>query len=204
MIWQVIGIMAVVVMGFVWLRTDRRARRLEARVRELTPKPKPSAAQAHMMGLETPGDQKVPITVRDWDAIKRGLWRSKIALEIIERQAEVILGHCDHMALCPGAHDATEPCFAGCVDREKRLSANVILNAARGLAPVDARKPADGPYFAPTRELYSETLSALAAAQAEIEILRAALQRAGVDPLDIPLDVTTLNAPAPAQLEEPK
>lgn len=155
-----------------------------------------------MMGLESPGDQKVAISVRDWDALKRALWRSKIALEITARQALVILEECSHMPLCPGKTNENEPCFAGCVDREKRMSALVILNAARQLAPVDARKPAEGPYYAPTREYFSETLSALAAAQAEIEILRAALQRTGVDPMTIAL--TLDSPPTPAQLEEPK
>lgn len=174
----------------------RRAQRAEARVRQLTA-PKPSPAQAKMMGLDTPGDQKVPITVRDWDALRRALWRSKIVLEITERQALVILEQCSHMPLCPGKTSETEPCFAGCVDREKRLSANVILNAARQLTAALVRKPADSTYFAPSREYFSETLSALAAAQVEIEMLRAALRREGVDPLDIPLIVPTLSAPPP-------
>lgn len=153
-----------------------------------------------MMGLDTPGDQKVPITVRDWDALRRALWRSKIVLEIAERQALVILEHCSHMPLCPGKTSETEPCFAGCVDREKRLSANVILSAARQLTAANSllvRKPADGTYFAPSREYFSETLAALVAAQVEIETLRAALRREGVDPLDIPLIVPTLSAPPP-------
>jgi hypothetical protein len=202
MIWQIIGIISVIVIGLAWAHAERRARRAEARVRQLTA-PKPSPAQAKMMGLESPGDQKVPITVRDWDALKRAIWRSKIALEIAERQASVILEQCSHVPLCPGKTSDIEPCFKGCVDREKRLSACVILAAARQLtAAVNARKPPDGPYYAPTREYFSETLSALAAAQVEIEILRAALRREGVDPLDIAL---TLNPPStPAQLEEPK
>jgi hypothetical protein len=107
------------------------------------------------------------------------------------------------MPMCPGKTSEVEPCFSGCVDREKRLSANVILAAVRQLtAAVNARKPADAPYYAPTREYFSETLSALAAAQAEIEILRKALQREGVDPLNIAL--TLDSPPAPAQLEELK
>lgn len=190
MIEDVIVTVLVIALAYVL----RRAIRAEARVRQLTaPVPKLSPTQAKLMGLDNPGDQKVPITVRDWDALKRGLWRSKTALEIAERQALVILENCSHVLLCPGKTDETQTCFRGCVDREKRLSAAVILNAARQLIPADARKPADSPYYAPSREYFSETLSALAAAQAEIEILRAASRREGVDPLDIALT-----------LEEPK
>jgi hypothetical protein len=197
---SVTGIILAVILAY----TLRRALRAEARVSQLTaPVPKPSPAQAKLMGLDSPGDQKVPITVRDWDALKRALWRSKIVLEIAERQASVILAECSHMPLCPGKTSETEPCFQGCVDREKRLSACVILAAARQLtAAVNARKPPDGPYYAPTREYFSEMLSALAAAQVEIEMLRAALQRMGVDPMTIAL--TLDSPPTPAQLEEPK
>jgi len=213
MIELVVGLISVVsvtlaaVVTLAWLRAVRRARALEARVRELTA-PKPNAAQAHWMGINVPGDQKIPISVRDWDALKRGLWRSKIALEVAASQAEVILGQCSHMPLCPGKMSETEPCFAGCIDREKRLSANVILNAASQLMPVDVQKPADAPYFAPTREYFSETLSALAAAQAEIEILRKAVE---VDSLDIAFTLIVPSDPPPtapalppAQLEESK
>jgi hypothetical protein len=136
------------------------------------------------MGYEIPGDQKVPVPVRDWNALKLGLWRSKTALDIVKREALEILDRCSHLEGCPGAQVETEPCFAptfdregktvqlGCPDRELRMSALVILNAARQLAPIDPRRLANEPYYAPSREYFSEVLSTLAATLAELEAMR--------------------------------
>ena len=169
------------------------------------------------MGFEGPGDQKVPVPARNWEAMKMAAWRSKVALEIIERQALEILAGCEHAPGCPGKSDETKSCLvgrvakparplglfrrllafvlaflprallpkpirSGCPDREKRLSALVILNAARQLAPVDARKPADAPYFAPSREYFSETLATLSACQIENAKFKGMLLRSGIDP----------------------
>jgi hypothetical protein len=144
-----------------------------------------------MMGYEVPGDQKVPVPIRDWNAMKLALWRSKVAWEIAMRQAIEILGRCDHAEGCPGKDDEGEPCLLdrystekdgtqvlierGCPDRELRMSALVILNAGRQFAPVDARRPADAPYFAPSREYFSEVMASLVSAQTELEALRAKL-----------------------------
>jgi hypothetical protein len=138
-----------------------------------------------MMGYEIPTDQKVPVPVRDWNALKLGLWRSKAALDIAVREAQEIIGRCAHLDGCRGAQIETEPCIAptfdgegktiqlGCPDRELRMSALVILNAARQLAPVDPRRIASEPYFAPSREYFSEVLSTLAATLAELEAMHA-------------------------------
>jgi hypothetical protein len=128
-----------------------------------------------MMGLEIPGDQKVPVPVRDWNAMKLALWRSKVAWEIAMRAAVEIIARCQHEKDCHGEWSEIAPCFAGCPDREQRMSALVILNAGRQFAPVDARKPADAPYFAPSREYFSDVLATLATTQAELEALRVQL-----------------------------
>jgi len=151
---------------------------------------------AKLMGYETPGDQKVPVSVRDWNAQKLALWHSRGLAEIAIREALGILSGCKHRDGCPGAESETEPCFSptyskagensesevlteGCPDREQRISALVILNAARQLAPADARKPAE-PYFAPSREYYSDVMAALGATEIENEMLRALLRDAGI------------------------
>jgi hypothetical protein len=190
-----------------------------------------------MMGFQAPGDQKVPIMVRDWNAMKLAVWRSKAGWDIAEREATAILNRCEHAEGCPAVHDETKPCLSeryekerarnedetddeyaqvpgvrvreGCPDRELRMSALVVLNAARMFAPVDARRPANEPYFAPSREYFSEVLSELGAAQIELEVLREALRAAGV-PLPSPsAELTTLSeallterAPPP-QLSQP-
>jgi hypothetical protein len=144
-----------------------------------------------MMGYEIPGDQKAAIPIRDWTAMKLALWRSKVAWDIAMTQADEILGQCRHREGCLGADDENEPCVLdryaaqedgthvrveeGCVDRELRMSALVIVNAGRQFAPAVAHKPADAPYFAPSREYFSEVLASLVAAEAEIEALRATL-----------------------------
>lgn len=136
-----------------------------------------------LMGFEAPGDGKVPIPIRNWNAMKLALWRSRVGWEIVERQAIEILERCKHLDDCDGATTATEPCIAskfdkdgtetspGCPDRELRMSALVMLNAARMLMPADARKPANEPYLPPSREFFSEVIAELAVAQAELEVL---------------------------------
>jgi hypothetical protein len=149
---------------------------------------------AKLMAYDIPGDQKVPVTVRDWNAQKLALWRSRGFSEIAVREALEIVERCKHKEGCPGAESETEPCIApsyvksdasevlveGCPDREQRMSALVLLNAARQLAPTDARRPADERFFAPSREYYSEVMAALGASQIENEMLRALLAEAGI------------------------
>lgn len=198
---------------------------------------------AKMMGFETPGDRRIPVTVRDWDAMKRAVWRNAKALESIANNAADILDRCEHAEGCPGSESDTEPCLLdryatdeamavitrprsrvaawlsrmgrklglvravtptttpaaklisrGCPDREMRMSALVILTAVRQAAPANVVPcPPDQPYFAPTREYFSEVISSLGAAQIEIDELRKALQAATERP-------TT--PPPPAALQE--
>jgi len=179
-----------------------------------------------MMGFESPGDRKVPVSVRDWDAMRRAIWRSACAWETVANMAMDIVESCAHTEGCPGITSETEPCLVdkyeepptaiqvrpspvrafigwlrrfgrrgtsvpthvlvtrGCPDREMRMSALVILTAARQSAPVNAPKPTDEPYFAPSREYFSEVLSSLAAAQIEIERLREELKRKSAPPTE--------------------
>lgn len=124
------------------------------------------------MGYEVPGDQPVKVPARDWEATKLALWRSRVAWQIAQRAAAEMVERCRHAPDCAGALSETEPCVATCPDREQRMSALVILNAARQFAPVNARHPAEQPYYAPSREYFSEVIAELAAAQAELEALR--------------------------------
>lgn len=125
-----------------------------------------------MMGFEVPGDQRVPVPVRDWNAMKLALWRSKVALDISARAAADLVARAAHMEGCPGKELETEPCLPDCPDRELRMSALVVLSAARQFAPVNARPPANAPYYAPSREYFSEVMAELAVCQAELEVLR--------------------------------
>ncbi|KKM61807.1 hypothetical protein LCGC14_1528050 [marine sediment metagenome] len=164
---------------------------------------------AQLMGYETPDDKKVPVSVRDWNAQKLALWRSKSLAGLAIREALEILSRCKHRDGCPGVESETAPCFSsayskdddsaievfieGCPDREQRMSALVILNAARQLAPADARKPAQ-PFFAPSREYYSEVMAALGTSQIENEMMRELLREAGIP----------VPEPKPAQLAPPE
>jgi hypothetical protein len=165
-----------------------------------------------MMGYEIPGDQKVPVPVRDWNALKLAIWRGKVAWGIAMHQATEILDRCRHTAECPGVGDENAPCVAhrhaaradgtsvriseGCPDRELRMSALVILNAGKPFAATLAHKPADAPYFAPSREYFSEVLAALVAAETEIEALRAKAGPDGRDGLGVQKMNPVLAAPS--------
>lgn len=131
-----------------------------------------------MMGRSTPDDQRVALPIRVWNALKLALWRSRYAWEIVAQRSHEIVGQCYHVPGCPGLQEETSPCLPGCRDRETRMSALVILNAARMFAPVQATRPAAMPYRAPSREYFSEVLAELVALQAENEVLRTALNAA--------------------------
>lgn len=139
-----------------------------------------------MMGFDSPTDQKVAIRIRDWSALKLAMWRSKVGWEIVAREAAEIIRRCLHAPGCPGASDDAEPCLKDCADREQRMSALVVLNATRLLAPFDARQPAREPYMAPSRELYAELVAELAATQAELDAFRAAADQAAADRVQPP------------------
>jgi hypothetical protein len=143
-----------------------------------------------MMGFETPNDQRVPVSVRDWTGMKLAIWKSKFALGVVMKQAIAIIERCRHDKDCPGATIETEPCYASCPDREIRLSALVALNAARMFSPINANQPHE-PYFAPSRERYSETIAELGALQIERDALLEMLRSMGVEP------------PAPPENTEP-
>jgi len=124
-----------------------------------------------LMGFANPGDQKVPVPVRHWEGMKRALWRSRVAWEIAQREAANLLDRCAHMEGCAGKTSETSPCLVDCPDRELRMSALVILNAARQFAPLDARKATEGPYYAPSREHFSEVIAELSVCQVDLAAL---------------------------------
>lgn len=131
-----------------------------------------NAQTKKMLGFESPDEKKVPVQVGHWNATKLALWRSKYAWDIACRQAELIVAACKHDPECPAADSETAQCAPGCPDREIRMSALVILNAARQFIPVDAVRLVKQPYYAPSREQYSEVLGELAATQGELEAIR--------------------------------
>ena len=125
--------------------------------------------QQHMLGLDPA--PRVPVDARVWFGQKLALWRSKVGWEIAVKQAAEIVARCAHMAGCPAESTETEPCLPDCPDREIRMSALVVLNAARQFTPPVASK-LNQPYTAPSREYFSGVVAELAACQAELETLR--------------------------------
>lgn len=125
------------------------------------------------MGLRIPGDEKVTVPARHWQAARLALWRSKHAWDIAMREAKQVLDRCEHAPECAGKGNETEVCQRDCPGREARLSALVILNAGRQFT-IDVNRPADAPYFAPSREHFSEVIGELLACQAELEAIRGA------------------------------
>lgn len=126
--------------------------------------------QQHMLGRDP--EPRTTIDNRVWFGAKLALWRSKVGWEIAVKQAAEIVARCSHMTGCPAESVETEPCLADCPDREIRMSALVVLNAARDFAPPNASKLANQPYMAPSREYFSAAVADLAACQAELEALR--------------------------------
>ncbi len=137
------------------------------------------------LGIETDGDRRVAISVRHWDALRLALWRSKVAWEAVLPQARLILEQCGHAAGCPGITSESETCGPDCPDRERRLSALVILAAAKPFQQIDVRGP-ESRFIAPSRERYSEVMAALAVAQAELDAFRAQGLTVTPPPQDVP------------------
>jgi hypothetical protein len=79
------------------------------------------------------------------------------------------------------------------------MSALVILNAVRAFGAAKVRRPADEPYYAPSREYFSEVIADLAASQAELEFLRGGRLQVTIPPDD---DLVPPTQPTPPQLEE--
>jgi hypothetical protein len=127
-------------------------------------------AQRHMAGLDP--EPRTMVDNRVWFGSRLALWRSKVGWEIAAKQAAEIVSRCSHKEGCPGESVETEPCLPGCPDREIRMSALVILNAARDFTPPSASKLAQQPYSAPSREYFSAVVAELAACQAELLVLR--------------------------------
>jgi hypothetical protein len=117
-------------------------------------------------------DKRIQVDTRVWFGQKLALWRSKVGWEIAVKQAAEITARCKHAPECAGADDETEPCSDSCPDREVRMSALVILNAARQFTPPMASKLAEQPYAMASREYVSALIAELAACQAELETLR--------------------------------
>lgn len=159
-----------------------------------------------LMGFVSPDDKKVPVPIRHWEGMKRRLWHSRVAWEIALKEAANLLGRCAHMEGCAAKTDETAQCLPDCPDRELRLSALVILSTARQFGPLDAIR-AEGPYFAPSREHFSEVVAELGACQAELAALdpdgskRRALIEATRTSTE-PQPVATLAATESSQLKE--
>jgi len=133
-----------------------------------------------MMGLDP--EPRTTVDNRVWFGQKLALWRSKVGWEIAERQASEIVARCQHMTGCPAESVETETYLADCPDREFRMSALVILNAARGFTPPVASKISGQLYTMPSREYFSAVVAELAACQAELAALRAAGAKAEPPP----------------------
>ena len=152
-----------------------------------------NAQTKKLLGWESPDDKDVKIKLGHWNAMRLALWRSKYAWEIVVKQAEAIEEACKHAEGCPATDDETAVCLAECPDRETRMSALVILNAARQFAPVDARQLAKQPYFAPSREHFSEVVAELGVSQLELEAIRGSAVTVPPEP------EKTVPEPLPAQ-----
>ena len=154
---------------------------------------------AKLQGFVSPDDKKVPVPIRHWEGMKRRLWHSGGAWEIALKEATSLLARCAHMEGCEGKESETAQCLPDCPDRELRLSTLVILSAARQFAPLDAIR-SEGPYYAPSREHFSEVISELGACQAELAALDPdGSRRIALRGSTEPQPVTTIAAP---QLEE--
>jgi hypothetical protein len=117
-------------------------------------------------------EPRTAIDNRIWFGAKLALWRSKVGWEIATKQAAEIVARCRHAEACEGAENEQEPCLAECPDREIRMSALVVLNAARQFEPMTVSRLAQQPYTAPSREYFSAVVAELASCQAELETLR--------------------------------
>jgi hypothetical protein len=115
-------------------------------------------------------EKKVEIDARQWVHVTRLVARMMISWRHVEREAELILAACRHAAGCPSTVDPCHTCLRDCPDRERWLSARVMLGNARayvGELKLPATAAAAGQYIPPTREYLDRIVG-------ELEAMRAA------------------------------
>lgn len=123
-------------------------------------------ALAHDQGIAI--DEKVPVSVRVWEGMRRSLARLMLTCAQMKREGDEMLSRCRHAPGCPGEKSELEACLADCPDREWRLSA-LVIRANAGAHVGAFRLPRVGPddiLAPPSREFLDRMI-------AELELLRA-------------------------------
>lgn len=116
-------------------------------------------------------DEKVPVSVRYWESVRRLCAKLMLSLRQIERESSELLRTVQHDADCPALTDAAAPCKPTCPDHETYLSARVIAaNCSQhvGNLKLTLPKTPDGFYLPPPREFIDRIVG-------ELEFLRAEL-----------------------------
>ena len=128
--------------------------------------PAEAAAIAKLEGFVA--DEKIPISVRYWEGIRRRLVALMATCTQIDREADEMLARITHIPGCKGV-DPTYPCDIACPDREWRLSAMAIkANVAQHIDGTFKlpKQNADGVLLPPSREFLDRII-------AELEFYRA-------------------------------
>ncbi len=113
-------------------------------------------------------DEKIPISTRYWEGIRRRLVAMMATCTQIDREADEMLARIVHIPGCKGV-DPTYPCDIHCPDREWRLSALAIKhNVAQHIDGTFKlpKQNADGVLLPPSREFIDRLI-------AELEFYRA-------------------------------
>ena len=109
-------------------------------------------------------DEKIPISVRYWEGIRRRLVAMMSTCTQLDREADEMLARVVHIPGCKGAEDNTWPCDIHCPDRELRLSALAIkTNVAQHIDGTFKlpKADADGLLLPPSREFMDRIISEL-------------------------------------------
>ena len=122
--------------------------------------------------------KKVTIDARQWQTMRRILARMMVSWTHCLREARLILDSCKHAPDCHALADPGRTCSQTCPDREKFLSARVVMaSAIEFVGKLQLPTWSATGYIPPTREYFDRVLSkleAMSAARDWLEDLAAA------------------------------
>lgn len=117
-----------------------------------------------LLGLLT--EKKIEIDERRWISVSRLLARMVQSWKHVEREAQTLLDGCRHAAGCTATADPWVTCLAQCPDRERYLSARVLLGSAQEFVGELELPTHRSGYIPPTREYFDRVVGELEAMRA--------------------------------------
>lgn len=117
-----------------------------------------------LLGLLT--EKSIQLDERRWVSVSRLLARMVASWKHVDREARMLLDECRHAPNCMAPVDARHACLPECPDRERYLSARVLVGSAREFVGELELPTHRTGYIPPTREYFDRIVGELEAMRA--------------------------------------